>query len=162
MASGTQSIGTNCLLCSAECATCNGNAKNCELCTSGYTRDGSVCISNVRVDFIITIAKSLSSMTLGESNLFSAGLADAAQVDSDNCTFNSFSQQSSSLRLLQSGSTVSGSVSNSAGQSSTHNNLNNNAGAGSTVGGQSIQSASYTAVGSSDDSGKGVVIPRSA
>lgn len=50
-----ESVTGKCLECIAQCKTCNQVAYLCTSCKAGYVLDGSKCISDIHVDYTLTI-----------------------------------------------------------------------------------------------------------
>lgn len=131
-----------CLQCSAEngCKTCRLSATNCITCLSGFTLQGSTCITNNYVDFDVMLDASLDSFAL-KINPIKDGL--------NSLIGNGRKRDQISLRTLVTGSVnMSGSI-NAPSQTSTSSfsdTLATSLTQGTQLGGVEVQSASFTSV----------------
>jgi hypothetical protein len=107
-----ESVTGKCLTCISQCKTCNLFSYLCTSCKPGYALDGSKCISDIHVDYTLTINSPVEEMvSLGRT--FLSVLVDfAAQTSVDPANPFMITSNDVTIRKLSAGSTVvSGSIS---------------------------------------------------
>lgn len=112
LATVDESVTGKCLTCYDTCKTCSQFAYLCTSCKTGYVLDGSKCISEVHLDYTLTVNSPVESMA-GLTRTFLGVLIDfATKYSLDSANPLAITGNDITLNKLKQGSAVtSGSIS---------------------------------------------------
>ena len=141
----------NCISCSSNCLTCEGNPNTCTSCNSGFTLNSGACVSNF--NFVVTLTFDVT-LAVFEQNFFNVinTIANAAGVGFDQIVVLSITQGSVILRTAVTSTSAAGS--NAA--INTENAIKAAVADGTSFNGMTVASSSVTTEGGSNEEDSGL------
>jgi hypothetical protein len=137
----------NCVACSSPCASCQGDPASCTSCTSGFSLQGTVCLS--QFNYAVQCVFGVTLATFQNNYLsFLNSAASAAGVSVRNIAVQSITSGSVVVSLQVSSFTAPGSTQSVQAQNNLNQLLNNGS-----IAGMLVTSFSLATVGGSNSNG---------